>query len=261
VQVNTGGQKTEMQLTTKLRLLGGVAVMATACYGDVINPVATAVAFQLSVPGTNDSILWSQFGSDGATIAHSFSGTTVSANSFTGSYGGTTGLVSVACPHAPQCSWGPVTNIPGGDTLNWAFDPNANGGNGAGTGPITLNFPTGYGAGALVSADEQGSIFTAHLELFNGLTDLGGVSVSSDANGDGIFIGALDATGANVTKAVFSLTATARGGDLGDFAIDTVLLKNPTVTTGSPEPASLFLAGGALLALGWKLKRRAGQNS
>jgi hypothetical protein len=250
-----------MQLTTKLRLLGGVAVLATACYGDTINPVGTAALFQAAVPGTNDSILWSQFGSDATTIVHSFSGNTVGAKPFTGSYAGTTGLVSVACPHAPQCSWGPVTNVPAGDTLNWAFDPNGNGGNGAGTGAITLNIPTGFGAGAIFSADEQGAVFNAHLELFNGINDLGGVSVASDANGDGIFIGALDATGANVTKVVFSLTSIVGGGDVGDFAIDTVLLKNPTVTTGSPEPASLFLAGGALLALGLKRIRRAGQNS
>jgi hypothetical protein len=247
-----------MHLTIKLRLLG-VAVLATACYGDTINIVTSAAAFTAASPGTNDSILWSQFGSDGTTIVHSFSGNTVGANPFTGSYAGTTGLVSVACPHAPQCSWGPVTNIPAGDTLNWAFDPNGNNGNGVGTGAITLNIPTGYGAGALFSADEQGAVFTAKVDLFNGGTELGFVTISSDANGDGIFLGALDATGANVTKAVFSLTATVRGGDLGDFAIDTVLLKNPTVTTGSPEPASLLLAGGALLALSL-LKRRVRQN-
>jgi hypothetical protein len=250
-----------MQLTTKLRLLGGVAVLATACYGDTINLVTTAAAFTSAAPGTNDSILWNQLGSDGTTISHVFSVNTTGGKATQGSYLGTTGLVSVACPHAPQCSWGPVTNVPAGDTLNWAFDPNGNGGNGIGTGPITINTPQGYGAGAIFSADVA-TTFTAKLDLFNGSTDLGSVTVTSDSSGDAVFIGALDATGANITHVVFSLQSISGGGDLGDFAIDTVLLKNQaTVTTGSPEPASLFLAGGALLALGWMRKRRAGQNS
>jgi len=240
-----------MYVSVKLKLFG-CAFLAAACYGDTINLVTSSAAL-----GANDSILWSQFGGDGVTIAHSFSGTTVGAKSFTGSYAGTTGLVSVACPSAPQCSWGPAVGITGGDRLNWAFDPAGNGGNGVGTGPITLNVPTGFGVGAIIAADVVGQLFTAKVELFNGGSSLGFVTRSSDAAGDPIFVGALDATAANVTKAVISLTAITGGGDLGDFAIDTTFLNSQVVTTQGPEPGSMFLMGGALLALGWRLRRRA----
>ena len=85
---------------------------------------------------------------------------------------------------------------------------------------------------------------------------LGTVTENSDANGDAFFIGALDATGPNVNKVVFSLSSITGGGDLGDFALDTVFL-NDQVVAGTPEPASIFLAAGALLAFGWKLRTSA----
>jgi hypothetical protein len=234
----------------KITLVACVFV-AAACYGDTINLVTSPGAL-----GANDSVLWSQLGADGITIAHSFSTTSVGGKTVTGSYAGTTGLVSVACPSGPQCSWGPATGITGGDTLNWAFDPAGNAGNGAGTGPITLNVPLGFGVGAIIAADVIGQQFTAKVELFNGATSLGFVTENSDASGDPIFIGARDVTAANVTKAVFSLTSITGGGDLGDFALDTLYLNNQVTTSGTPEPASALLIGGALLALGRKLRRR-----
>jgi hypothetical protein len=238
-----------MSFPINFKLLGCV-FLAAVCYGDTINFVNSPAAL-----GANDSILWSQLGADGVTISHSFSVTSTGSATVTGSYAGTTGLVSVGCPAAPQCSWGPAIGISGGDVLNWAFDPNGNGGNGAGTGAVTLNLPAGFGAGAIIAADVSGTAFTAQLQLFNGGSSLGSVTATSDANGDALFLGALDVTGANVTKAVFSLTAISGGGDLGDFALDTVSL-NEQVSATTPEPVSAFLMGGALLALGWKLKRR-----
>jgi hypothetical protein len=237
-----------MYVSTKLKLFGCLFLAAT-CYGDTINFVGTSAAL-----GANDSILWGQLGSDGGSVSHNFSTLSAGGSTVTGSFAGTTGLVSVACPSAPQCSWGPATGIAGGDALIWAFDPNGNNGNGAGTGAVGLDLPNIFGAGGILAADVLNTSFTARLELFNGLISLGSVSVNSDANGDPIFIGALDATGPNVTKAVFSLTSISGGGDLGDFALGTVSLNQQL--TPAPEPASLFLVAGSLLALGWKLKRR-----
>ncbi len=235
-----------MFFSTQIKLLGCI-LLAAACYGDTIVFENSSAAL-----GANDSVVWSQLGSDGTVIPHAYSAISVGGKPISGTYAGTTGLVAVACPAVPSCSWGPVVGIAAGDYLDWSFD----GSSGLGTGPDTFTVPTGFGVGAIISADVQaGTMYTARLELFNGNTSLGFVTQSSDANGDAFFLGALDTTGPNVNKAVFSLTAINGGGDLGDFALDTLSLKNQVVT-GIPEPATCFLMGAALLAFGWKLKRR-----
>src|SRR5262249_6644371 len=69
--------------------------------------------------------------------------------------------------------------------------------------------------------------FTASLQVFNGATGLGTFTVNSDANGDPVYIGALDSTGANITSAVFSITSCA--AVCSDFAIDTVSMVEPVM--------------------------------
>ena len=66
-----------------------------------------------------------------------------------------------------------------------------------------------------------------------------------------------DTTGANITKAVFSLTAgtnvNVESNYLGDFALDTLSLNSPV--SGTPEPPTFFLLSGALIGLQWVVRR------
>lgn len=204
--------------------------------------------------GANDSVTWGQLGVDGASIANPFSATSAASKAIGGSFAtvSTTGLVAKV-----GGSWGPASGaFANNDVLDWSF----NNGTSNGIGPVTLTFPSGFGAGAAIQPDSPGQ-FTARIDLFNGATLLGFVTETSDLAGDALFIGALDTTAANVTKAVFSLTAVGSNpnnetNNLGDFALDTLSLVNPVVT-GIPEPGTFSLLGGALIGLHWRLRRRA----
>ena len=63
-------------------------------------------------------------------------------------------------------------------------------------------------AGALIQANTPGQ-FTARIEAFNGATSLDSFTVTSDTNGDAVYIGLKDQTAANITSVVFSLTTCA----------------------------------------------------
>jgi hypothetical protein len=89
-------------------------------------------------------------------------------------------------------------------------------------------------AGGLgIQADAPG-VFTADVEAFNGATLLGTESVSNDAAGDPVFIGAQDMV-ADITSLVFDLTSCTATCDLNDFAVGTLSTINPTVA-GVPAP-------------------------
>ena len=66
------------------------------------------------------------------------------------------------------------------------------------------------------------------------------------APGSAMFIGALDLSGANITKVVFSETA---GNGLANFAVGTMYL-------GTPEPGTLLLLGTGALGLAGILRRK-----
>lgn len=171
--------------------------------------------------GANDSILWSQLGADATTLGSSF--TAKSAQGITGTVTltGANSLTAVVCPASP-CSWS-ATGLPGNDTLIWA----SNTGNG-GNGPVTLSFGTAVsGAGVTIQANAPGQ-FTAQVQAFNGSTSLSSFTEKSDTNGDPIYIGVLDQTGANITKVVFSITSCGPLDSSGctDFAIDTAELNS-----------------------------------
>ena len=176
-----------------------------------------------SSQGANDSLNWSQQGADGKILAASFTGKTALGSTVTVGLAGANSVISVVCAATP-CSWTGL-GFTAGHSLLWTSDA-LNGGNG----PVTLTFPKGVsGLGALIQADLPG-VFTAKIQVFNGTTSLGSVTLAS-STGNATYIGVLDQTGPNITSAVISLTTCAT--TCTDFAIDTVAITAaaPTTTT------------------------------
>lgn len=174
--------------------------------------------------GANDSVQWSQLGSDGSVLGLSSAAKSQGGSAVTLTLAGGSSLVSVACSASP-CSWS-GTGFTAGDSLIWTSDP-GNGGNG----PLTLSFAGGIsGVGAPIQADGPGQ-FTAQIQAFNGATSLGAFTVTSDANGDAVYVGVVDQSGANITSVIFSLRACA--GVCTDFAIDAANLNTAPATSVS----------------------------
>ena len=104
------------------------------------------------------------------------------------------------------------------------------------------------GVGAAIQTDVPGQ-FTAKLEVFNVVGSVGFVTIASNVAGDALFVGATDSL-PEITKAIFSISSPVTT----DFALGTLYLANQAVAT--PEPGSVFLVGGALAALAFKLLHR-----
>ncbi|MGH7223791.1 MAG: hypothetical protein ACRELF_11220, partial [Gemmataceae bacterium] len=192
----------------------------------------------LGAQGANDSANWSQLGPDATELGTTFTAFSSLGYEVNGSFSGAspTSLVAAVCPATP-CSWANggdgSTPFAAGDSLIWTAD----GGN-SGNGPITLTIGTNVsGVGAMIQEDAPGT-FTAEIQVFNGASSLGSFSESSDSNGDPIYIGVKDTSGANINKAEFSITST--GGAPSDFAIGALQLNNPSspiaTPTASPTP-------------------------
>ena len=185
-----------------------------------------ALVTSQAAQGGNDSVEWSQLGSNGTQLPASFGtnsnkGTTVSV-----SLVGPNSVLSVVCPASP-CSWSGA-GFGSGDTLIWT----SNGSNG-GNGPITITFGRGEaGAGALIQADGP-SHFTATIQAFSGSTSLGSFTESSDSRGTAIYLGVVDNSGPNITSVVIELVGSV--GLTSDFAIDSLVLGSSTAQ-GSSAP-------------------------
>jgi hypothetical protein len=186
--------------------------------------------------GSNDSVQWSQLGADGTILASSVGSTSVGGVAVTVGLTGPNSIASAVCAASPTCSWS-GTGFAAGDEVIWTSDATA-----GGNGPLTLTFGTSVSAaGALIQADEPGQ-FSAEIQAFNGATPLGSFTVTSNPNGDAVYIGILDQTGANITSVTFSLTACGSADTncvLSNFAVDTVFLNVPSGSFG----LSLTLAG------------------
>src|SRR5258708_289260 len=204
-------------------------VSARAVHADTLKQITSS-----STQGSNDSLAWSQKGADGIVLAASFTATTAMANSVTVGMGAANSVLSVVCTATP-CSW-TGTGFTAGHSLMWSSDA----GNG-GSGPVTLTCSKSVsGAGALVQADLPGA-FTGEIQVYNGTTLLATYTVASDAAGDPVYLGALDESGPNINKVVFSLTTCA--SLCTDLGLDTV---NVNAATAAPAvtltPTSLTFA-------------------
>ena len=204
-------------------------ISAATTNADTLKQVASG-----SAQAANDSLAWSQKGADGTVLAASFTATTAMANSVTVVMGAANSVISVACSANP-CSWA-GTGFTAGHSLLWSSDA----GNG-GSGPVTLTFSHSVsGAGALVQADLPGA-FTGEIQVYNGTTLLATYTVASDTAGDPVYLGAIDQSGPNINKVVFSLTTCA--SLCTDFGVDTV---NVNAATAAPAvtltPTSLAFA-------------------
>jgi hypothetical protein len=232
-------------MTKILRLVGLIALVAAGA--------VHAVPILVTTPGAlaaNDSVNWGQLGSDGSTINPAFLATSVGGLPIAGSMASDGCLAVVG---GSVCSWAPNPpgfNIP--DFVIWT--ENSNGG---GSGPLSLSFPSVFGAGLWIQANAPGR-FTAQIQVFL----ISGASFSfsevSDAAGDGLFIGAKD-TVSDIAKIVLSLTSCTAGPggcDLGDFAVNSLLLRTTAPTVPEPTSLSLLLLGGAGLAF-FRRSRRA----
>jgi cell division septation protein DedD len=197
-----------------------ILVSATITRADTMLPVTS-----IGTQGANDSADWSQLGADATSLGSSFTATSAGGLGITGTLTGSGSLISVACPASP-CSWN-GTGFNADDSLVWTSAPGK-----GGNGPLKLNMGTAVaGIGAFIEADGSAQ-FTAQIQVFNGSTSLGSFPVTSDGNGDAIYLGAIDKTGNNITSAVFSITNC--GGSCADFAIDKVNLNDRTIASPTP---------------------------
>jgi hypothetical protein len=223
-----GGPSLSLLFAGLLAAVGFAALTATTARADSMTLVTSQAAQQ-----ANDSVPWSQLGSDAALLQTSSNATSSKGTSVSIGLGGSNSLLSVVCPAAPgTCSWAGA-GLSAADTLIWTSN-----GNGGGNGPInvTLSHPQ-TGVGAFIQSDGP-STFTAQIQAFNSAgASLGTFTESSDSKGDAIYIGILDNSGANIASVIFSLIRTTQG-PTSDFALDSLNLSGPLVATPTPTATS-----------------------
>ncbi|MCU1286003.1 MAG: hypothetical protein JWO13_2353 [Acidobacteriales bacterium] len=224
-----------------LKALFAVGLLVT-CFSAIASADSLIGVSSLGALNANDSYNWAQKGPDGTTLGSSFGATSGLGYNGTVGLAGPDSIIAVQCP-AVSCSW--TGNFNAGDSLIWTSN-----GNGGANGPMSLAFGTGvFAAGAYIQEDTPGP-FTARITAYNGNTALGSYSVTSDNDGNVVFVGLIDSNG-SMTKVVFDLT-NCSGFDCNtkDFAIDSVN------TNTVPEPSSMVLLASGLVGIGRTIRRR-----
>lgn len=235
------------------RLVFAFLVGSSSVYGSAIL-VTDPSAFK-----TVDVVNWSQY-SDQTPLTQAFSAGSFFNDNVNGSFATAPGG-SIVVAGTDVKTKGAITD---GDSLV------ATGGDA----PLTLS--TGmsdpvYGMGAYIEGNGPGQ-FTVRIQAFVGVSSVLDTTVTSDASGDPVFVGAGDVA-KEITSVVYSLSAAPAGYKTGDFLLDTLLLQKapflslqgglpgpaplPPLATGAPEPGMTPLMAAALLILGFMLKKRA----
>jgi len=213
--------------------------MTSAARADSLSLVTSASGLS-----ANDSVPWSQLGSNGTVLPQTFNAVSGNGNSATVTLVGPNSVVAVACP-ASSCSWS-GSGVPPGDTLIWTSN-----GNNGGNGPVTISLGRPVATAGLYIQGDGPSTFMAEIEAFNSAgASLGTFAESSDSNGDAVFLGITDSTGPNIASMVVTLTSAM--GSVSDFALDTLNLNSnpvatPTATTtatptGTPSATATVTA-------------------
>jgi hypothetical protein len=240
-----GQQRQQPVLFFGERHMKRVTVFCIALFllGALTASADTITAVTQSGLASNDYATWNQIGPDGTLISTPYSFVTNGGRTLNGDiFGGNQqALVSVVCPAAPSCSWtGGGGGMNAGDFLIWANN------SGPGTGPLGYRIGAAEGVGAWLQSDVPGQ-FSGSVDVYDtNLFLITSIAFTSDANGDPVFFGVRDFTGAGIGAIKFNT------GDQ-DFAIDTLFLRY--TPAGAPEPASIVLLGGGLAALGLGRRR------
>jgi hypothetical protein len=136
-----------------------------------------------------------------------------------------------------------------------------------GSGPLALSTSPVYGMGAYIQAANLAGAtgsFTARIEAFAGFTTVLDTTVTSDANGDPLFLGVSD-TSDEVTRVIFSLTDANGNITSGSFVLDKLYLQDSALVQlpqqiqpvqADPEPGVSSLVGSGLLVLLYGLRKR-----